>query len=85
MERLKELDFNGDKTIEFPEFVWGITAWVGMDPDGDDINEDDFEFDSNTQQNVGTAVSPKQRLSIDNNMYNDNNNNNINPTDDPQD
>eukprot|EP00483_Globobulimina_turgida_P000486 UN00486 len=25
-ERLKELDFNGDKTIEFPEFVWGITA-----------------------------------------------------------
>ncbi|ETO11379.1 hypothetical protein RFI_25996 [Reticulomyxa filosa] len=29
-ERLKELDFNGDKTIEFPEFVYGMCAWVGM-------------------------------------------------------
>eukprot|EP01084_Bolivina_argentea_P259328 437541_1 len=82
MERLKELDFNGDKSIEFPEFVWGITAWVGMDPDADDIDENDFEFDTNTEQNVGTAVSPKQRLSIDNtNNYNKN----INPTDDPDD
>merc|ERR1712154_445774 len=29
----KELDFDGDKNIEFSEFVWGITAWVGMDDD----------------------------------------------------
>ncbi len=33
MERLRELDFNGDKSIEFPEFVWGLSAWVGMDED----------------------------------------------------
>lgn len=36
MERLKELDFNGDETIEFPEFVWGLSAWVGMDEDLDE-------------------------------------------------
>ena len=35
-ERLKELDFNGDKNIEFPEFVWGLCAWVGMDEGDDD-------------------------------------------------
>eukprot|EP01084_Bolivina_argentea_P291520 501026_1 len=35
LERLKELDFNGDNTIEFPEFVWGISSWVGMDVDND--------------------------------------------------
>jgi len=40
MERLKELDFNGDKSIEFPEFVWGLSAWVGMDEDLDDEAED---------------------------------------------
>mmetsp|Transcript_29824 Transcript_29824/g.26372 ORF Transcript_29824/g.26372 Transcript_29824/m.26372 type:complete len:287 (+) Transcript_29824:76-936(+) len=65
MERLKELDFNGDKSIEFPEFVWGITAWVGMDPDGDDdIDEDDFD-DANTEMNTGDVKSPKHRLSVD--------------------
>jgi len=36
MERLRELDFNGDKSIEFPEFVWGLSAWVGMDEDLDE-------------------------------------------------
>ena len=36
LERLKELDFNGDKSVEFPEFVWGLSAWVGMDVDEDD-------------------------------------------------
>ncbi|ETO30623.1 hypothetical protein RFI_06494, partial [Reticulomyxa filosa] len=35
-ERLKELDFNGDKTIEFPEFVYGLCAWVGMSGEDDD-------------------------------------------------
>eukprot|EP00483_Globobulimina_turgida_P001631 UN01633 len=75
-ERLKELDFNGDKSIEFPEFVWGITAWVGMDPDGDDINEDDFD-DANTEANTGAVLSPKHRLSVDNG----DNPNYSNPTD----
>jgi len=36
LERLKELDFNGDSAIEFPEFVWGLSAWVGMDEHHDD-------------------------------------------------
>ena len=42
MERLKELDFNGDKTIEFPEFVWGLSAWVGMDSLDIDNDDDDI-------------------------------------------
>eukprot|EP01084_Bolivina_argentea_P291517 501022_1 len=46
MERLKELDFNGDKSIEFPEFVWGLSAWVGMDED--ETNEN-YDFDDETQ------------------------------------
>ena len=82
MERLKELDFNGDKTIEFPEFVWGITAWVGMDPDGDDIDENMFD-DENTEANTGDAQSPKHRLSIDN-ENNPNNQFSNNPTDEQQ-
>merc|ERR1712228_694874 len=40
-ERFKELDFDGDKNIEFPEFVWGITAWVGMGNGDDDETYDD--------------------------------------------
>eukprot|EP01083_Nonionella_stella_P017469 48887_1 len=79
MERLKELDFDGDNTIEFPEFVWGITAWVGMDPDAeDDVNVSDFE-DANTLVNTGDVLSPKHRLSVDN--QNNPNNANANPTD----
>ena len=48
-ERFKELDFDGDKTIEFPEFVWGIAAWVGMDEDDSFDNFDDE--DVNTEAN----------------------------------
>eukprot|EP01083_Nonionella_stella_P014839 41547_1 len=77
VERLKELDFNGDKTIEFPEFVWGITAWVGMDPDDEDVDEDVFD-DVNTELNKHNVLSPKHRLSVDNNE----NPNYSNPTDD---
>merc|ERR1712129_610019 len=44
MERLKELDFNGDKEIEFPEFVWGLCAWVGMDEDLED--DEDMKLDN---------------------------------------
>ena len=60
-----------------------------MDPDGDDLEIEDFEADTNTQQNIGDALSPKARLSIDKTPYNDNENNNdennyIAPTDDPE-
>merc|ERR1719495_1067901 len=49
MERLKELDFNGDKEIEFPEFVYGLCAWVGMDEEADeDMKIDDYKLDSET-------------------------------------
>jgi len=51
-ERLRELDFNGDKTIEFPEFVWGISAWVGMDDS--DQNDDITERNSQTNAQHGT-------------------------------
>lgn len=48
-ERFKELDFDGDKNIEFPEFVWGITAWVGMGNGDDDETYDDEDI--NTEAN----------------------------------
>lgn len=51
LERLKELDFNGDKTVEFPEFVWGISAWVGMD-EADEADETDVQSDMNIQKNA---------------------------------
>jgi len=28
--RFKELDFDGNKDIEYPEFVYGFSAWVGL-------------------------------------------------------
>jgi Ca2+-binding EF-hand superfamily protein len=61
--RLNELDFNGDRAIEFPEFVWGIIAWVGMDSDGDDDSE--YFVDANTTKNANYAPTPQQRLSAD--------------------
>ena len=42
-ERLKELDFNGDKTIAFSEFIYGFSAWVGMDNDFNDEESYDHE------------------------------------------
>jgi len=74
-ERLKELDFNEDQEIEFPEFVYGITAWVGMDPDEDGYILDDTG-DQNALLNRGDAETPKKRLSHDNVET-------LNPTDDP--
>merc|ERR1712154_538178 len=74
-ERLKELDFNEDQEIEFPEFVYGITAWVGMDPDEDGYIADDTG-DQNALLNRGNADTPKSRLSQDNTDT-------LNPTDDP--
>jgi len=32
-ERFAELDFDGDGTIKFPEFMFGFFSWVGMDED----------------------------------------------------
>jgi Ca2+-binding EF-hand superfamily protein len=40
--RLKELDINGDKSIEFPEFIFGMCSWVGMEDD--DESEDDYDL-----------------------------------------
>jgi len=64
-ERLKELDFNEDKDISFPEFVYGITAWVGMDPDEDGYIVD-TTGDENARLNVGDAQTPRHRLSQEN-------------------
>jgi len=50
MERLRELDFNGDKAIEFPEFVWGLSAWVGMDEDLDEDEEYDEDEDGEEEE-----------------------------------
>lgn len=61
MERLKELDVNGDKAIEFPEFVWGLTAWVGMDPDADDEEQIEDNIDQNTTQNA-SVLTPRSNL-----------------------
>ena len=66
-ERLKELDFNKDQEIEFPEFVYGITAWVGMDPDEDGYIAD-TTGDQNAMLNMGDAPTPRHRLSQDGNM-----------------
>jgi len=49
MERLRELDFNGDKAIEFPEFVWGLSAWVGMDEDLDE--DEEYEEEEGEEMN----------------------------------
>jgi len=63
MERLRELDFNGDKAIEFPEFVWGLSAWVGMDEELDEDesiqNMDDIEDGENMNELILEAP-PKQ-------------------------
>jgi len=63
--RFEELDFNKDKNIEFPEFVYGITVWVGMDEDGDDDFADELEEDENAAENAGGTETPQHRLSLD--------------------
>jgi len=64
--RFEELDFNKDKNIEFPEFVYGITVWVGMDEDGDDTDfADELEEDENAAENAGGTETPQHRLSLD--------------------
>jgi len=65
LERLKELDFNGDKEIEFPEFVWGLCAWVGMDEDledEDDTDIDDYKLDSETSLVALPTKEEKQAI-----------------------
>ena len=55
--RFKELDFNGDRRIELPEFVYGFANWVGVTEDADD-DVDDPETVNNTSSNVRTPVIP---------------------------
>ena len=59
IERLKELDFNGDKEIEFPEFVWGLCAWVGMDEDLED--EEDANIDELKLDSEASLVAPPHK------------------------
>jgi len=65
--RFDELDFNKDKNIEFPEFVYGITVWVGMDENGDMDEDfaDELEEDENAAENAGGTSTPQHRLSLD--------------------
>lgn len=35
-DRMRELDFNDDKSIQLHEFIYGFSAWVGCDEDGDE-------------------------------------------------
>ena len=54
--RMKELDFNGDNDISLPEFIYGISSWVGMDDDVEEHVDEEEELaldlaDSNTQKN----------------------------------
>lgn len=37
-ERFKELDLNHDNEIEFKEFLWGITHWIGIVSSEEDEN-----------------------------------------------
>jgi len=38
--RFKELDFNSDGSVSFPEFLYGITKWVGFMDDEEAEEED---------------------------------------------
>jgi len=53
-ERLRELGFNGSKEIEFPDFVYGISAWVGMDDDDDNASDQNFQNNGYSTSNVDT-------------------------------
>lgn len=73
MERLRELDFNGDKSIEFPEFVWGLSAWVGMDEDLDEeeasnlplLPEEEFKLDNQVEQEKKEEAAPEEQAQND--------------------
>jgi len=49
-ERLRELDIHGNKSIEFPDFVWGISAWVGMEDEYNDDNISDINLAAHTSR-----------------------------------
>lgn len=50
--RFKELDFNGDGNIEFPEFFFGFTKWVmGEDEDEEEDDEQERIMEENTRRN----------------------------------
>ena len=68
MERLKELDFNGDKHIEFPEFLYGLCAWVGMDDDDTDDNYNELVLDNIPMSPIADAQSmenPQEHITDD--------------------
>lgn len=53
--RFKELDFNDSGDIDFPEFIYGFTSWVGMtgeEEDDDDEEQQDQATEANTNANT---------------------------------
>ena len=64
------MDINGDKEIEFPEFIFGMCAWVGMEDDDDEaddysllspqVNAKSFRNDFKTE--VGLSVEEHEEL-----------------------
>lgn len=43
MIRFRELDFNGDGSVTFSEFLFGFAQWVGFEENDDDIDEEKKE------------------------------------------
>lgn len=54
--RFKELDIDGDGKVSFPEFVYGLAHWVGMDDDDDDDSDEENTADAHAEN----AESPPQ-------------------------
>lgn len=66
-ERLKDLDFNGDDYILFPEFVWGLSAWVNMDEDEEQTEISPTPLDLETKY----CMDKVERISSNNISNND--------------
>lgn len=49
--RFKELDFDGDKDIRFPEFLYGFATWVGYDDEEEEEEEAENEAEKNALRN----------------------------------
>lgn len=71
-ERLKELDFNGDNCIEFPEFIFGMCSWVGVDDEIEDNVNQDLETLSPQVNNTSFEDGMKKENENDNSNYDNN-------------
>lgn len=59
-QRFAELDFNSDKSIEFPEFLFCIYSWVGFDDEENNLSLDNID---NTIQTTDSTKQPSRQLS----------------------